>query len=301
MELWLDKELRDKLIHINIQSQIGSISIQINYLLLSNRNAFIFEHSHKCSELHYLIQGQEILLIDNRRLRLQEGMIYYVSPNILHSKILDLPENESYLKFIINFELKKVPTPHLKTIPYAEYEMIALEKHIEQHSYWVGEDTVGCINIIRNIFKELSNGRVGYYSVVQNMIANLIVLTIRCMSEHGVADYKVPIKINENYALRIVSFIKHNFSNNITREDAARAVSISTRHINRILQEHYGLTFQQMLQEYRIEMVKKLLSESEHSLERIAEDVGFGSASYLSKLFKEKEGMTTSAFRQQTR
>ena len=102
VDKWLDDELKDKLIHIDIQSQIGSITIQINYILFSDRTTFIFEHSHRCSELHYLIQGSEILLVDNRQFPLHEGSIYYIGPDTRHSKIHDLPENTDYLKLLIN-------------------------------------------------------------------------------------------------------------------------------------------------------------------------------------------------------
>ena len=131
--------------------------------------------------------------------------------------------------------------------------------------------------------------------MIQSMLTSPIIRTVRCISEKAVANYEVPT--NAGHTVRIMVFMLQNYRNDITREDAAHALFLSARHIDRVLKEQHGLTFQQLLQQRRLEAAKNLPAETHLSLNRIAEDVGFPSASYLSTLFKEKEGITASAFK----
>jgi AraC-like DNA-binding protein len=294
-------KLVDDLLPFDIQSQIGSTRVFFKWWgFIDRNNAVYFEHAHKGSlELHYLIQGRQILLVENKRFQLHEGMVYYIAPNVVHKGFWDLPGNDEFLKFTIGISLERIHAPDLKTVPRAEEEMTALERCFTHRKFWVGKDSEGCINLIRNIQEERSHARVGYYSVIQNMLTNLIILSARCMSQQTVADYEVPKNINPYYGARIADFIRRNYRDNITRENAVHFLHLSAGHIDHIMREKYGMTFKQSLRQTRLEIAKKKLSETNLSLERIAEDVGIDSASSLSRLFKAKEGITPSAFRRQ--
>ena len=299
MSIWQNDELKGKLCRLDIQSQIGGTRIWFKELSFLRRDFLFYDSIHKSLELHYLIQGRQILLIENKRFQLHEGMIYYVAPNVVHMHKFDLPGNDEFLRFFIGITLERIHASHPKTVPGAEKEMTVLERCFTHRKFWVGKDSEGCINLIRNILEELSHARVGYYSVIQNMLTNLIILSARCMSQQTVADYEVPKNINPHYAERIMDFIRRNYRDDRTREDAAHSLHLSAGHIDRLMREQYGMTFKQSLRQTRLEIAKEKLSETNLSLERVAEDVGFDSASSLSKLFKAKEGITPSAFREQ--
>ena len=72
-------------------------------------------------------------------------------------------------------------------------------------------------------------------------------------------------------------------------QSTASFMNISTRHINRILNEHFGMTFKKMLVYMRISKTKHYLFTPNYSIEKISELVGFSSPRILGKQFKEKK------------
>jgi AraC-like DNA-binding protein len=58
-----------------------------------------------------------------------------------------------------------------------------------------------------------------------------------------------------------------------------------------------GIGFVELLQQYRLERAAQQLRDSENSLTTIAGACGFGSASYLIRLFRRQYGSTPEAWR----
>lgn len=94
-----------------------------------------------------------------------------------------------------------------------------------------------------------------------------------------------------------IGFIEENYSQNITLDNAAAAVNISSSYLSFIFKQETGINFSVYLTNYRIEMSKRLILKSNLKIYEIAEQVGFGSPYYFSKVFKEIVGMTCKEFK----
>lgn len=94
-----------------------------------------------------------------------------------------------------------------------------------------------------------------------------------------------------------IGFIEDNYTNNITLDNAAAAVNISSSYLSFIFKQETGINFSAYLANFRIEMSKKLILKSNLKIYEIAEQVGFGSPYYFSKVFKEIVGMTCKEFK----
>ncbi|ADL04667.1 response regulator transcription factor [Lacrimispora saccharolytica] len=94
-----------------------------------------------------------------------------------------------------------------------------------------------------------------------------------------------------------IGFIEENYSQNITLDNAAAAVNISSSYLSFIFKQETGINFSVYLTNYRIEMSKKLILKSNMKIYEIADQVGFGSPYYFSKVFKEIVGMTCKEFK----
>jgi transcriptional regulator GlxA family with amidase domain len=109
--------------------------------------------------------------------------------------------------------------------------------------------------------------------------------------------YRVPVKSHESIIILIIQYIFEHYKQEITLEDVAKQYSYSTRHLHRIIKFHTGLTLQQLLSNIRVEMAKRIMNDSDMTIEQISEFVGFSSQCHLSKAFKRNEGKSITEFR----
>lgn len=96
---------------------------------------------------------------------------------------------------------------------------------------------------------------------------------------------------------------EHPYRNNELRlPDLAEALDISAHHLSQVINEHYGKTFNQYINEYRVEEAKKLLQSTEHRdtyIIEIAYQVGFNNKTTFNQAFKTQTGMSPSQWRRQ--
>lgn len=94
-----------------------------------------------------------------------------------------------------------------------------------------------------------------------------------------------------------VKFIKKNYMNQISQEEAAKAGNISTTYLSRLFKEEMKIGFNEYLTQIRIEESKKLLSETNYSIKEIASLAGYVDEKYYSKLFKKTTGIKPTEYR----
>lgn len=76
------------------------------------------------------------------------------------------------------------------------------------------------------------------------------------------------------------------------------AFNMSTTYFSRTFKEDLGVNFSVYLQTLRITKAKKLLVESDLSLNAVAQEIGYINSQNLLRLFKRYEGISPSAYRQ---
>ena len=72
-------------------------------------------------------------------------------------------------------------------------------------------------------------------------------------------------------------------------------------YFNRLLKVQTGMTYIEYLQMLRLERAELLLTETNNTIEQIAEEVGYHNKGYFYKLFQEKYEETPASYRRHTR
>lgn len=84
---------------------------------------------------------------------------------------------------------------------------------------------------------------------------------------------------------------------NYSRTDLAQELGVSEASVSRVINAHFGKSFPQLLNEFRIEDSKQLLLDTDETIRTIAEEVGFNSLPSFNRCFKEFVGQSPSSYR----
>lgn len=99
---------------------------------------------------------------------------------------------------------------------------------------------------------------------------------------------------------RIIDYIGEAYDNpQLSVKDVASQVGVSPARVSALLTEHSSLPFRQYLIEIRLNEAKRLLLETDRQVTEIALATGFNYPTTLNHIFREREGLSPSAFRKE--
>lgn len=103
----------------------------------------------------------------------------------------------------------------------------------------------------------------------------------------------------KNYEIiqKALDCIRENYNKDMSLEDVAKVVYLSTGYFSRLFKEEVGVNFSDYLARVRIEESKKYLSMLSMSMLDVAQEVGYQDQSYYTKVFKKIEGISPGQFR----
>lgn len=99
---------------------------------------------------------------------------------------------------------------------------------------------------------------------------------------------------------RLMLYIHEHYRESISVEQMAESVYISKRGCFRVFREQLHMTPVEYIHSYRLQRVCQMLMDSDRSITEIAQECGFGSSSYLGRLFHDKMGCTPAQYRRKT-
>lgn len=111
--------------------------------------------------------------------------------------------------------------------------------------------------------------------------------------------------MSERYLYKLNEYMKNNqpyFDSDLTMPGLAKILNIPPHHLSQVINNKIGKNFFDLMNEYRIEEVKRRLKSNENSnltILGIALESGFNSKSSFNSIFRKYTGMTPSQYRLQ--
>ena len=90
---------------------------------------------------------------------------------------------------------------------------------------------------------------------------------------------------------------KECYSDGITLEETARRLHVTAQYLGTQLKKETGTSFTETVRKFKIMHVKELLLDTDLKLNQIAAMTGFSNPKYMSKVFKQEEGMLPNEYR----
>ena len=99
------------------------------------------------------------------------------------------------------------------------------------------------------------------------------------------------------YIKEVAEYIDINYKKKITVPKLAETVHLHPNYLSRIFKQYMGCSVSQYVNNKRLAEVKKLLGETDKTIENIAVTTGFYDSKHLQKCFKASTGYSLSEYR----
>ena len=147
--------------------------------------------------------------------------------------------------------------------------------------------------LIREMIREYRYGMTGSTEVCRHLLTALVVRTCRLAPE-GAPDRRQTVAA-------MLEYIQDNLGRTLTHKELSSRFAYHKNSINRLLIEATGLPLRPYQISLRIKRASALLTCSHKTVAEIAELCGYQSEVFFSRQFKQKIGLTPSAFRRKGR
>ncbi|MDH6370180.1 hypothetical protein CA600_10635 [Paenibacillus sp. VTT E-133280] len=99
------------------------------------------------------------------------------------------------------------------------------------------------------------------------------------------------------HGLKMKSYVEEHATSEIRLKDVAAHAGISVTRAVHVFKIQFGYSIMQYAGQIRLAMALRLMDNTNYTLERIAEETGFGSYTYFHRVFRERYGVSPGNYR----
>jgi YesN/AraC family two-component response regulator len=124
---------------------------------------------------------------------------------------------------------------------------------------------------------------------IKRAINKVIELIQMNPSLNGHAHQENIEKCDQPILQNAIRFIEKNFTKELKLKEIADLIHLNPQYFSRFFKKETGLTFTEYITKLRIGKAKRLLTDTDMPIYRVASEVGFSDAAYFSKVFLKYE------------
>lgn len=102
---------------------------------------------------------------------------------------------------------------------------------------------------------------------------------------------------NDSLTKQLLGYIQQHYQEDISLDDLAAHVGLHPNYVCTVFKKNIGQSYLACLHKERLRAAKNLLLETDFTIEQIANEVGYNSASQLARVFRKYESVSPSDFR----
>ena len=283
----------------DLLESIEGLTVEYPYVLhrVNLKTTRIPWHWHEEIEFFYVREGRMWLRTAGRTWQFGKGEGFFVNTNVMCS--MGCAEDESRCLTDSHVLHKTFLGGHFKSVFETKY----LDPVLKNRSLEILElrgRTEGQQRILARLREaaSLQDGKDTEFQT-RNLFSEIWLLLLGELS--SIEEYERPaVDLARQERLQtMLAFIWQNYQRRITLDEIAAAAHVGGRECLRCFQSCMQKTPFEYLLEYRTEMSKRLLRDTQLSVMEVAAETGFSSAAYYGKIFRRLCGMTPGAYRRQ--
>lgn len=238
-------------------------------------------HFHKGYEFAWVLSGELHATVADKHYLLKQGDALFITPFALHSYVTQQTSEVfvavfagTYVGQFASATKEMEPTDAKFTVPaplsvYLHAQMIGLTQAPKQEFVLLPVPS--------------------HYALKSCLYAI-------CDAFSSVAEW-CDKRSNHEIAFKMISYIERHYTEDITLRAMADELSYEYHYISRVLRENLGVRFRVLVNQYRCERAKDMITETSTPLSVIAMNCGFQSIRSFNRVFFETTGKTPSQIR----
>ncbi|MFC0603008.1 AraC family transcriptional regulator [Winogradskyella pulchriflava] len=245
-------------------------------------------HQHEEIQLSYIVEGQGALVVGDTVNNYTRGDVLVIGSDIPHVFKSDKDSEASHMLSLFFTE---------KSFGQSFFdleELKGIQAFFERSKY--GFKLNSNQNKAKRLFLQLENASKFNHFVILLQLLDLMVNSDYKSLSSFVYDKKYS-DVDGDRMRNVFEFTLNNYDKDISLEEVSKIASMTKNAFCKYFKKRTNKTYVQFLNEFRIEMVCKLLKEkSDHSIAEVAYLSGFRNMSNFNRIFKTIKGGTPSLF-----
>lgn len=234
------------------------------------------EHCHSFFELHLCLTGECELDVQGNRMLLKANDFVLLAPQIRHTI---LRQSETFSKFVWGFSVRNDAVAG-SLIQQCNSPAVAA----------AGEDILRAVEII---LTNSAGHDLEYHNLIRGQLYYIFIQLVRLLT--GLQTNQSYQKNLSTQMAEIRKYISDNL--NLSATDISDEFFLSRKQLTRICMEECKMTVTQLKHSLQREKIRQMLTETDASLEEIAQETGFADKYSMSKFFHRQEGMPPAKYR----
>ena len=254
--------------------------------------SFPVEHYHETWEIYFIHAGNMTVNFSGERKEYTAGSFALIPPNTYHcieTYSADLQRTSVRFCYSIG-EHDSFSQSFEALLDQIKTKPLPLSEEAQKQFYDLKDNYSKYCNDKSNVWQYPRICASG-----QNLFTTLLEDTFSVKSIHTNKRLSEEIYL----PMLIEFFMRHATDENITVSDLANSLNYSVVQTNRIIKNKFNKTFRTLVCEIKIKKAKYYLKETNFSINKISEILGYKEAKYFNASFKEAEGITPTAWRKQ--
>ncbi|SEW01511.1 AraC family transcriptional regulator [[Clostridium] fimetarium] len=238
--------------------------------------------------LSYIISGKRKLFTPNRINIVDAGTLFFINKNV-HFRNTYLNET-TYERICVKFTDKMIND--------------LIESLGKEGFYRIFDDPIYHFNLdtqdqLMRLFVSMQNEYNNYnrYSeiILKSLLNQIIIISIRERVSN--TNNNIILEKEEAHIIKAVQYIDNNYYTSPSLNITAAIVYLTPTYFSKLFKKAMGCTYSEYLNNAKLDNARRLLVETNLTMNEISENCGFSNSNYFCDVFKRTENLSPTNFR----
>lgn len=256
-------------------------------------------HWHDLVEIISVLSGKMTLTLNNQNYALAEGDIVVLNCDDVH-RIESKSFNLIYACCHINIYAFDDLLPNISNVKFkcGTEEMPGKEKEAAAQ---IREKINRIVLEFTKLEKGYENRAVYYAADLLTLLKSKFSTSVKCLEKFGAAALKAGNSEKVEDTSKIYQYLYDHYKKKLTLKEVAHFANLSETVLSQTIKADTGMTFEDLVNQIRIEYAINLLLSTDKSQSDISELCGFSSTQNFYTTFRKLYGCTPSEYRKRNK